>query len=103
MYADEVLSGKCFHLVLPSESKNEGMESFLYGVGSVVLLSVLMAKGKRDLAVEDEVIRVRFVEEEKKEWMVMEEKEKEWKSVEVGEEEKVKEEVEKQGSFGAGL
>ena len=67
MYADEVLSGKCFHLVLPSESKNEGMESFLYGVGSVVLLSVLMAKGKRDLAVEDEVIRVRFVEEEKKE------------------------------------
>ena len=56
------------------------MESFLYGVGSVVLLSVLMAKGKRDLAVEDEGIRVRFVEEEK-----------------------VKEEVEKQGSFGAGL
>ena len=80
------------------------MESFLYGVGSVVLLSVLMAKGKRDLAVEDEVIRVRFVEEEKKEWMVMEEEKKEWKSVEVGEEEEeVKEEVEKQGSFGAGL
>ena len=79
------------------------MESFLYGVGSVVLLSVLMAEGKRELAVEDEAIRVRFVEEEKKEWMVMEEKEKEWKSVEVGEEEKVKEEVEKQGSFGAGL
>lgn len=102
MYADEVLSGRCFHLVLPSESKNEGMESFLYGVGSVVLLSVLMAEGKRELMVEDEAIRVRFVEEEKKEWMVMEE-EKEWKSVEVGEEEKVKEEVEKQGSFGAGL
>ena len=78
------------------------MESFLYGVGSVVLLSVLMAEGKRELMVEDEAIRVRFVEEEKKEWMVMEE-EKEWKSVEVGEEEKVKEEVEKQGSFGAGL
>ena len=77
------------------------MESFLYGVGSVVLLSVLMAEGKRDLAVEDEAIRVRFVEE--KEWMVMEEEKKEWKSVEVGEEEKVKEEVEKQGSFGAGL
>ena len=88
-----MLSGRCFHLVLPSESKNEGMESFLYGVGSVVLLSVLMAEGKRELAVEDEAIRVRFVEEEKKEW----------KSVEVGEEEKVKEEVEKQGSFGAGL
>ena len=102
MYADEGLSGRCFHLVLPSESKNEGMESFLYGVGSVVLLSVLMAEGKRELMVEDEAIRVRFVEEEKKEWMVMEE-EKEWKSVEVGEEEKVKEEVEKQGSFGAGL
>ena len=92
MYADEVLSGRCFHLVLPSESKNEGMESFLYGVGSVVLLSVLMAEGKRELAVEDEAIRVRFVEEkewmvmeeEKKEWMVMEEEKKEWKSVEEG-------------------
>ena len=78
------------------------MESFLYGVGSVVLLSVLIAEGKRELAVEDEAIRVRFVEE--KEWMVMEEEKKEWKSVEVGEEEEeVKEEVEKQGSFGAGL
>ena len=103
MYADEVLSGKCFHLVLPSESKKEGMESFLYGVGSVVLLSVLMTEGKRELMVEDEAIRVRFVEEKKKEWMVMEEEKREWTSVEVEEEEKVKEEVEKQGSFGVGL
>ena len=95
-----MLSGKCFHLVLPSESKNEGMESSLYGVGSVVLLSVLMTEGRRELSVEEKAIRVRFVEEKKKEWMVMEEEEQAWITAEVVEEAKVKEEVEKQGSFG---
>ena len=99
LYADEVLSGKCYHLVLPSGPKTEGMENSLYGVLSVVLLSLLMIQGRRELSVEKEGIRVRFVEEKKKEWMVLEE-EKLWKTAEVEVEEKVKEEVSKQGTFG---